>query len=396
MIKKISWLVLLAAVSVMGYGRTPAAVAHIHGITLSAIDGQAEQLLLGAHDGVYVLAHDGSTRRISSVTHDFMSFVGDPSHPGVLYGSGHPADGGNLGLVQSVDGGKAWTQISKGLNGPVDFHLMALDPQDSLRLYGESEGLQKTVDGGKTWQKAGALPQGTYSFAASGIDDNRLYAASDTGLAVSNDNGSSWQSAFHSDLPATLVHTTSEGQVFAFVAGTGLMVSNEDRLYWTVLNNQFGQRVPLAMSISGTDSKHLVMKDHANSIWESRDGGLNWDYFIVEKALTKTEQLGKSVYLQYCAACHNPMGTGESYTEVFWSEQDYISAPTMDPPGHSWHHSDEQLAETIAFGSTRTAKMPGWKDILSKNDIQNVIVYIKSMWTQRELDCQGDKHMSCM
>ena len=396
MIKKISWLVILASVSVMGYGRTPAAVAHIHGITLSAIDGQAEQLLLGAHDGVYALAHDGSTQRISNVTHDFMSFVGDSNLSAVIYASGHPKAGGNLGVIKSSDAGKTWQPVTAGLNGPVDFHLMALDPTNSDRMYGDMQGLQRSIDGGETWKRVGNLPEGAYSFAVSGVALNRLYAASDAGLLISVDDGINWQPATAPGFPATLVYSTNTGKLFAFVAGKGLMVVDEQLGNWTVLNNQFGQRVPLSMAQSSVDPTHLVMKDHANSIWESFDGGLTWDYFIAETALTEQETLGKNLYLQYCAACHNAMGTGESYSESFWTVQNYIAAPSMDPPGHSWHHSDKQLAEIITFGSTRTEKMPAWKDILSPSDVENIIAYIKTMWTQRELDCQGDKHMSCM
>jgi len=394
--KKTGWLLALIAVSTLGYGRTPASVSHIHGIALSSVAGQTEQLVLGAHDGVYTLSQDGTTQRVSSSTDDYMSFVGDGNQANVIYASGHPQAGGNLGLLKSVDAGKTWQHISDGLNGPVDFHLLALDPTNSDRIYGDMQGLQTTSDGGKTWKKGGTLPQGTYSFAVSGIASSRLYAASDSGLSVSDNDGMSWKSVTTDNFPATLVHTTADGKLYAFVAGKGLMAADEKALEWRLLNNQFGQRVPLSMAQSSVDGAHLVMKDHANSIWESFDGGVTWDYFIAEKKLSATETLGKSVYRQYCAACHNPLGTGESYSESFWTVQDYIGAPTMDPPGHSWHHTDEQLTETIAFGSPRTGKMPAWKDILSAADISNVIAYIKSMWTQRELDCQGPKHMSCM
>lgn len=396
MLNKTLWLVTLLLTSLMADARTPATVSHIHGLTLQAGPGDQTQLLLGSHDGVYVLEPSGVAQRVSQVQHDFMAFVGNSHSPATIFASGHPQSGGNLGIVRSLDGGKTWQSVSDGLDGPVDFHLMAIAPNNSNRLFGDMQGLQRSEDGGLSWQRAGSLPEGTYSFALSGVDQDRLYAASDAGLVVSTDAGQQWQPAGVPAYPATLVHTTAQGQVVAFVAGMGLIVADERTGNWQVLNNQFGQRVPLAMAQSGSDPQHWVLLDHANSLWESFDAGVTWDYFIQAPDLSEQEALGQGVYLNYCASCHNPLGTGESYSPAFWTQENYIAAPSMDPPGHAWHHTDAQLAEIISFGSTRTARMPAWNSLLSDEDISNVIAYIKSLWTQRELDCQGPKHMSCM
>jgi hypothetical protein len=41
--------------------------------------------------------------------------------------------------------------------------------------------------------------------------------------------------------------------------------------------------------------------------------------------------------------------------------------------------------------------MAAWKNNgLSEQNAQDLVAYIKSLWTQRELDCQGPKHMQCM
>ena len=61
------------------------------------------------------------------------------------------------------------------------------------------------------------------------------------------------------------------------------------------------------------------------------------------------------------------------------------------------HHTDDALEKTILDGSPRTQRMAAWKNEgMTKQNVRDLIAYIKSLWTQRELDCQGPKHMQCM
>jgi len=69
----------------------------------------------------------------------------------------------------------------------------------------------------------------------------------------------------------------------------------------------------------------------------------------------------------------------------------------MNDSEHAWHHTDEAIAKTILEGSPRSPRMIAWKKAgLDQQNAQDLIAYIKSLWTQRELDCQGPKHMKCM
>jgi len=72
-------------------------------------------------------------------------------------------------------------------------------------------------------------------------------------------------------------------------------------------------------------------------------------------------------------------------------------APALDASAHAWHHTDEALVRTILDGSPRTQRMIAWKNKdLTEQNAQDLVAYITSLWTQRELDCQGPKHMQCM
>jgi mono/diheme cytochrome c family protein len=61
--------------------------------------------------------------------------------------------------------------------------------------------------------------------------------------------------------------------------------------------------------------------------------------------------------------------------------------PPHDDSGHTWHHSDAQLAEIIRnglrdpFNKTPELTMPPFNDQLSEEEIQAVIAYFKSLWS---------------
>ena len=79
------------------------------------------------------------------------------------------------------------------------------------------------------------------------------------------------------------------------------------------------------------------------------------------------------------------------------TDKNYIMAPALDESAHAWHHTDEALEKTILEGAPRTSRMAAWNDAgLSTQDARDLIAYIKSLWTQRELDFQGPKRMQCI
>ena len=55
-------------------------------------------------------------------------------------------------------------------------------------------------------------------------------------------------------------------------------------------------------------------------------------------------------------------------------------------------YSTGQSAEISAEQLSRINSLA----IVDNEDAHDLVAYIKSLWTQRELDCQGPKHMQCM
>lgn len=250
-----------------------AGITHIHGLAVDR--GDPSFLLIATHHGLYRAGPDGDSERISEVQ-DFMGFSSHPSDP-ALFGSGHPAGGGNLGFLTSRDGGRTWSQISPGLDGPVDFHQLTISPADPRRIYGAYGGLQMSDDGGNTWTKSGSLPDKTIDLTASARNPDILYAATETGLFVSIDAGGFWEPLIE-DRPVTLVEATTHG-IYAFVYGEGLKRASEGTFNWRSLGTDWGNDYLLHLAGDPSSADRLYAATGDGVVLESVDGGKSWGPF---------------------------------------------------------------------------------------------------------------------
>ena len=111
------------------------------------------------------------------------------------------------------------------------------------------------------------------------------------------------------------------------------------------------------------------------------------------------EQLarGRQVYLQYCARCHGQNAEGAPS----WQQPDArgnLPPPPHGDSGHTWRHSDAQLAEIIRdglrdrFNKTPELTMPPFKDRLSNEEIAAVIGYFKSLWSPEHRSFQEEQN----
>lgn len=94
---------------------------------------------------------------------------------------------------------------------------------------------------------------------------------------------------------------------------------------------------------------------------------------------------GKALYHQHCAACHGNNLEGEPN----WREplpNGRMPAPPHDATGHTWHHSDQLLFAITKYGPARVvggghqSNMPGYVELLTDDQIIQVLSFIKSTW----------------
>lgn len=107
---------------------------------------------------------------------------------------------------------------------------------------------------------------------------------------------------------------------------------------------------------------------------------------------------GQSVYAEQCASCHG----AELQGQPNWQRQNTdgtLPAPPHDATGHTWHHDNQLLfaytkrggQEALAArGVTNfTSAMPAFGDVLSDEEIWDVLAYIRSTWPKRVQDIQA-------
>lgn len=252
-------------------------VSHLHGIAVAP--GDPSRLYLASHHGVWQTNPDGTATRVSDNRHDYMGFTPNPAQPGAFFASGHPETGGNLGVLVSTDGAKTWKAVSKGVNGPVDFHAMDASPADPNVLYGHYGSVQVSRDAGKSWEVTGKPPADVFDLAASAKDPNTVYAATRAGVMISRDAGASRQAASIVQRPATMVSTTADGTAYAFQVGAGLLKTAEPSLAWQPVSNGFGSAVLLHLAVDPTNPQRLYAVTDSSAILASQDGGKTWKPF---------------------------------------------------------------------------------------------------------------------
>ena len=374
-------------------------LAPINGLSLAAREGSGDavSLYIATRHGLLRAGPDGMASLVAGLKGGLLSLAVDPENPSRMLASGHAPDGGNLGVMMSPDGGGSWTRISDGADGPVAFRAIDISRADPRVIYAVFNGLQVSRDGGLTWRTAGTLPRDVFALAASSLNGDTVYGATKGGLLVSRDGGDTWRPAYQDTRPATMVHAAPGGRLYAFVYGIGLIAAEEPGLAWQTLSSDFADRYMRNLALDPGDPMRLYATVDTGAIVTSGDGGKSWTSFEgSHRASPANIARGKRLYADNCQACHGLGGIGESPGNPAAKDEFGFKAPALNDDAHAWHHSDRNLSQTIRNGSSRNERMVAFKDILSTQDVENLVSYIKSLWSFRSLACQGARHMACM
>lgn len=254
-----------------------AEVSHLHGLAVDPTD--SSRLYLATHNGLFRSSADGTAELVSGKTDDYMGFTPHPTEAGVLYASGHPAGGGNMGVLVSRDGGETWEQAASGAAANADFHAMDVSRADPNVLYGLHGAIQVSRDGGKTWTEVGAPEARVIDLAAAAVSPEIVFAATMNGIAISRDGGETWEPTGPQGQPASMIQTAPDGSTYAFIVGTGLVKTPGSALDWRPLNNAFGERVLLHLAVDPANPSRLFGVTDEGRIVASSDGGESWQPF---------------------------------------------------------------------------------------------------------------------
>ena len=232
---------------------------HVHGL---GVDPADDALYAGTHYGLVRISPDGQLTRIADRVQDFMGFtIVGPEH---YLASGHPGEGqdgpGNLGLIESTDGGQTWQTLS--LAGDADFH--ALDTVDGV-IYGYSGGRLLVSEDGVEWADRGDMR--IADLAADPTDPRRVLATTEAGLAVSEDAGKNFTAVAGAPL-LVLVDIAADGASAVGVAPDGsVLVSTDGGRTWAERGSVGG--APEALTADGEEVYVAV----EGAVLASTDGG---------------------------------------------------------------------------------------------------------------------------
>ena len=95
---------------------------------------------------------------------------------------------------------------------------------------------------------------------------------------------------------------------------------------------------------------------------------------------------GQTVYDQHCAGCHGLSGEGQFPDAPLQPDSTgRFGAPPHNADGHTWHHDDDLLLRLIREGGSGDPafyEMPAFGEALTAEQIETVLAFIKSMWTE--------------
>jgi len=277
----------------------------IHGVGLFTTEGrnndEDNSIYLATHNGLYNKKQNSSWVKVGSDKSDLMGFIINPKKEGVMYSSGHPVNGGNLGFRMSTDSGKTWQTISSVTDNPIDFHAISISPVISDILYGSPGGgyaIFITHDQGKKWSIITSIPSQIVSIAANPLDANGVYIGTGSGLFYSNNQGKNWkkvESEVIGDSVVTGLGFTQNNELFAYVMPNTaseegnnneygyIIKSDESGKNWTKTNGQI-PNVKAAWNFAlGPNneiytivSQQISQNDIASSVYKSTDNGNSW------------------------------------------------------------------------------------------------------------------------
>jgi mono/diheme cytochrome c family protein len=99
-------------------------------------------------------------------------------------------------------------------------------------------------------------------------------------------------------------------------------------------------------------------------------------------------QRGAELYEANCASCHG-WATGGAISDI---------PPRHNAEGHTWHHGDCVLAEIVRDGPAPRPEagddvptMPAFGDQLSDEDIDAILVFVRTWWTDEQREFQAER-----
>ncbi|MDE0113303.1 MAG: cytochrome c [Albidovulum sp.] len=110
---------------------------------------------------------------------------------------------------------------------------------------------------------------------------------------------------------------------------------------------------------------------------------------------------GQILYQEQCASCHGVRLEGQPNWRRPGADG-VLPAPPHDASGHTWHHDNRLLFDYTRLGGESLMEargiagfksgMPGFGDVMSDEEIWDVLAFIRSTWPRRIRDIHAARN----
>ena len=259
-------------------------------------------LVAGALDGVFRSNNLGKDwERITplgdSELRNFDSLEIDRRNPEIIYA-------GTFHLPwKTVDGGKNWMPIHRGMIDDSDVLSLTLDASNSRRVFASAcSGIYLSEDSGSHWKKIEGIPFSSRRTPVIRQDPSHsavLFAGTTEGLWKTIDGGARWRRISPGDwvinalliepnVPSEQAHSDAassmtgdaedETRVLVGTEQRGVLASDDGGNHFRELNEGFHHRRIISLAIDGEQPGHVaaVLANSPDSPVETEEGGRTW------------------------------------------------------------------------------------------------------------------------
>src|SRR5215469_4743597 len=243
-----------------------------------------KEFVAGSLTGVYRSMDDGNSwERISPANHEdlrnFDSVAFDPHDEKIIYA-------GTYHLPwKTVDGGKNWSPVVKGMIDDSDVMSIVVDPANSSNVHATAcSGIYHSLDAGLTWKRYGGIPfvfRRTQLIRQDPQHPDTLYAGTTSGLwKTTNEGVDQWKRMTPLEwvVNAILIDPRNPQRLIIGTEREGVQISNDGGASFAAANNGFNHQHILDVAVDREHSERalVVLTFDTNAFLATKDGGNSW------------------------------------------------------------------------------------------------------------------------
>lgn len=254
-------------------------------LSLEQASGNPNELVAGTLRGVYrsldkgvhweEISPPGSTE-----IHEIESIAIDPYDPGIIYaGTWHLP-------WKTMDGGKNWQSMSKGIWVDSDIFSMIVDPsRPSVMYLSACSGIYRSNNFGNNFVRIEGIPlsaERTRAIRMDPSDRETVYAGTTAGLYKTTDGGKTWQRLTPSDVVVNDVYIDPKNPQHVLLATdrSGVLASEDGGMTFQPSNAGYSQRQVATLltdvKTPGTMYAGVINDKRFGGVFVTTDYGRKW------------------------------------------------------------------------------------------------------------------------